>query len=282
MADKTILITGITGQQGGAIARALVGRGFALRGLTREPGSDKAKEVEQLGVELVQGDLDDERSLRAALTGAWGTFAVQNTWEAGVEREEEQGKRMAKVARDVGVSHFVYSSVGSAHRKTGIPHFDNKWRVEETVRSLDFPSYVVLRPVFFMENLPSPMFLHGDKLISTLEPTTKLQMVAVKDIGALGARAFTHADEMKGHEIDLASDAATLPEAAGILSKALGRSIEYVRIPVEEVRKTSEDLALMLEWFDRVGYDADIDGVAKKYDLRPTPLAEWAQKTLKS
>ena len=95
----------------------------------------------------------------------WGVFAVQNTWEAGVEKEEEQGKRLAKIARDKGVQHFVYSSVGSAHKKTGIPHFENKFRVEQTVKQLGFPSHVILRPVFFMENLPTPWFLNGDKLI---------------------------------------------------------------------------------------------------------------------
>ena len=102
------------------------------------------------------GDLDDEASLRKALAGAWGVFAVQNTWEAGVEKEEEQGKRQARLAREAGVQHYVYSSVGSAHKNTGIPHFDNKWRIEETVRGLNFPSHVVLRPVFFMENLLAP------------------------------------------------------------------------------------------------------------------------------
>ena len=93
-------------------------------------------------------------------------FAVQNTWEAGVEKEEVQGKRIAQIARDAGVQHFVYSSVGSAHRRTGIPHFENKWRIEDTVRSLKFPSHVILRPVFFMSNLTSPWFLNGDSLVS--------------------------------------------------------------------------------------------------------------------
>ena len=83
-------------------------------------------------------------------------FGVQNTWEAGVEREEVQGKRLATLARDAGVQHYVYTSVGSAHERTGIPHFDNKWRIEETVRGLRFPSHVILRPVFFMENLLAP------------------------------------------------------------------------------------------------------------------------------
>ena len=100
---------------------------------------------------------------------------MQNTWEAGVEREEVQGKRLATLAREAGVKHFVYSSVGSAHKQTGIPHFENKWRVESTVRSLGFPSHVILRPVFFMENLLMPHSLSGDTLTTAIDPATKLQ-----------------------------------------------------------------------------------------------------------
>src|SRR5207249_797861 len=149
--NRTILITGVTGHQGGATARSLRGSGFRLRGLTRKPGSEPAAALARDGVEIVKGDLDDEASLRAALAGAWGVFGVQNTWEAGVEREEVQGKRLATLAREAGVEHYVYTSVGSAHKQTGIPHFDNKWRIEETVRDLRFPSHVILRPVFFSE-----------------------------------------------------------------------------------------------------------------------------------
>ena len=166
--ERTILITGATGRQGGAVARALAGKGFKMRALTRKPESDAAKALAKTGAEVVHGDLDDAASLEKALRGVWGVFSVQNTWEAGVEKEEEQGKRLAKLAREAGVQHFVYSSVGSAHRKTGIPHFENKWRVEETVRGLGFPSYVILRPVFFMENLTSPWFLNGDKIYAAL------------------------------------------------------------------------------------------------------------------
>src|SRR5258706_9312089 len=85
-----------------------------------------------------------------------GVYGVQNAGEAGVEREEVQGKRLATLAREIGVEHYVYTSVGSANKKTGVPHFDSKGRIEETVRSLHFPSYVILRPVFFMENVLSP------------------------------------------------------------------------------------------------------------------------------
>jgi uncharacterized protein YbjT (DUF2867 family) len=151
-----VLVTGATGQQGGAVARQLLSRGHKVRALTRKPQGEAAKALAGLGAEVVPGDLDEVGSLEKALAGAWGVFSVQNTWEAGVEAEERQGKRLAELARQAGVSHFVYTSVGSAHRRTGIPHFDNKARIEETVRGLGFPSYTILRPVFFMENWTSP------------------------------------------------------------------------------------------------------------------------------
>ena len=275
--SKVIAIAGATGQQGGATIRALAGQGFTLRALTRDPNSDKAKAVARdTGAELLKLDMDDEASVREALKGAWGAYAVQNTWIAGVEGEEAQGHRFAKVAREVGVQHYVYASVASADRQTGIPHFDNKARVEQTVRTAGFPSYAIIRPVFFMENLVSPWFLNGDKLVTAMDPNTVLQMIAVKDIGAYGALAFTQAERFKNLELDIAGDAVTMPQAAAVLTRAYVKPIEYLRIPMSEIRKNSEDFALMLEWFERVGYDADIPGNEKAFGIRPTTLNEWS------
>jgi uncharacterized protein YbjT (DUF2867 family) len=276
MNQKTVLITGATGKQGGA---ALSGSGFALRAMTRNPDSDAAKAIASAtGAELVQGDLNDAASLRQALKGVWGVFGVQNTWEAGVEGEEEQGKRLASLAREAGVQHYVYTSVGSAHRKTGIPHFDNKYRVEDTVRAAGFPSYVIFRPVFFMENLSSPWFLNGDTIYSAMRPDLKLQMIAVDDIGKYVARGFTNADKLNRREIDLAADNATMPDVAMALSRGLGRNISYVQIPIAEVRKNSDDFATMLEWFDRVGYDVDIPSLEREFGMKGTRLVEWAAR----
>ncbi len=274
--SKKILITGVTGNQGGSVAAALAGSDFQLQGMTRKPDSPAAQALRKRGVTIVQGDLDDADSLTKALASTWGVYAVQNTWEAGVEKEEEQGKRFAALAREAGVQHFVYGSVGSAHRATGVPHFDNKWRVEETVRALDFPSHVILRPVFYMENLLSPWFLNGDTIYTALKPDTVLQMIAVQDIGKYGARAFTEATRLNGRAIDLAGDALTMPDAARLLSEGLGRPINYVQIPIAEVRKNSEDIALMLEWFERVGYEADIPVLEKEFGFKPITFAAWA------
>ena len=274
-----ILVTGATGNQGNAVARQLLANGHKVRAMTRRPEGAAAQALGSLGAEVVQGDFDDSASLERALDGAWGVFAVQNTWEAGVEKEEEQGKRLAELARKVGVTHFVYTSVGSADRATGIPHFDNKWRIEEAVRRLGFPSHTILRPVFFMENWTSPWFKPGldeGKLMIGLKPETVLQMISVADIGKYGLIAFEQHDKLDGEAIDIAGDAKTMPETAGILGKAMGKSVTFVQVPIEEVRKSSEDLAIMLEWFDRVGYDVGIASLEKRFGIRPTSLAEWA------
>src|ERR1700761_4643012 len=276
--NRTILITGVTGKQGGAVARALGGAGLNLRGLTRKPDSESAAALAHRGVEIIKGDLDDEATLRRALAGVWGVFGVQNAAEAGVEREEAQGKRLATLAREAGVEHYVYTSVGSAHKQTGVPHFDNKWRIEETVRGLRFPSHVILRPVFFMENLLAPFSLQGSTLAWALGPTTKLQMIAVEDIGWFGAHAFTHAAALNRREIDLAGDVRTMPEAAEILTKTLGRPIAFTQTPIEQVRQYSREMALMLEWFERVGYSADIAGLEREFGRALTKLPGWASR----
>jgi uncharacterized protein YbjT (DUF2867 family) len=276
--DRTILITGVTGQQGGAVAQALQGSRFHLRGLTRKPESARAAELTRQGIEIVKGDLDDEATLRPALAGAWGVFGVQNAGEAGLEREEAQGKRLATLAREAGVEHYVYTSVGSADKQTGVPHFENKWRIEETVRGLRFPSHVILRPVFFMENLVAPFSLQGSTLAWALGQGTKLQMIAVDDIGWFGAHAFTDAAALNRREIDLAGDVGTLLDAAAILTKALGRPIAFVQTPIEPVRQFSKEIALMLEWFERVGYSADIAGLEREFGRALTKLPDWARR----
>jgi uncharacterized protein YbjT (DUF2867 family) len=276
---RSILITGATGQQGGATLRNLLGKGFDLRALTRKPDGPAATHLAGQGVTVVEGNLDDPAALVRALKGVWGVLSVQNALEAGVEKEEEQGKRLATLAHEAGVHHFVYASAASAHRATGIPHFESKWRIEQVIRSLGFPSYVILRPAFFMENLLSPWFLKGDAIYLAMRPDTVLQMIAVEDVGRYHARAFTDAGRLSRREIDLAGDALTIPDAARALSTGLGRTISFVPIPIEEVRKNSEDIATMLEWFDRVGFDVDIPALEMEFGIKATKLAAWAAKS---
>lgn len=280
MSGKLVVITGATGKQGGAIARELLAAGgWRIRAVTRKPNGDAPNALKQLGAEIVYGDLDDASSIAAALKGAWGALAVQNTWEAGVEKEEQQGKRFAHLAKEAGIQHIVYQSVASAHRNTGIPHFDNKWRVEQEIRSLEFPSHVVIRPVFFMENLLGPGFIeHIAKgvLAIGVKPETKLQSIAVRDIGPYGRIAFEKAEELNGQAIDIAGDELSGPEMAAILARVTGRPFSFYQVPIDQIRSFSEDYAIMLEWFDEVGYNADIEGNAKRFGVKPTRFAQWA------
>ena len=277
--SDAILVTGATGQQGGATARELLAAGHKVHAMTRNPDGEAAQALAAAGATIVRGNLDDEASLEAALEGMWGVFAVQNTWEAGVDGEEEQGKRLARLARGAGVQHFVYASVGSADKNTGIPHFDNKYRVEETIRGLGFPSFVIVRPAFFMDNLTSPWFkpaIDDGVLAIGAKPDTSIQMIAVEDIGKYGRIAFERHEELNGRAIDIAGDAVSPVEAASVLSAAAGREISHFQVPIEQVREFSDDFATMLEWFDAVGYSADIEGNEQEFSIPATKFADWA------
>src|SRR5258708_31637896 len=129
--NRTILITGVTGNQGGAVAQALQGAGFHLRGLTRKPDSERAAALARNGVDVVKGDLDDEATLRRAFAGAWGVFGVQNTREAGVAREKAQGQRLATPARETSAAPNAYTPPGPAHNRSSLPHIRNKQRTQQ-------------------------------------------------------------------------------------------------------------------------------------------------------
>lgn len=173
--NRTILVTGATGNQGGSIARHLLQRGkLKVRAMVRDENKPAAIALKQAGAELVKGDFDDLASLDWALQGVYGIFSMQD-FRHGAEIEILQGKAIADAASASGIEHFVYSSVGSAERNTGIPHFDSKFQVEEYIRSLGLP-HTILRPVFFFYNYKGmlPTVKNGT-LPQPLSPDTKLQ-----------------------------------------------------------------------------------------------------------
>jgi len=248
------------------VARSLLERGFAVRGLTRDVEKDEARELADLGAEVVSGDLEDRSSIERVLEGVHGVFSVQQFMEVGVEGEVRQGVQLADAAKEAGVEHYVYTSVGSAHRDTGIPHFDSKYEVEEHVRASGVP-YTVLRPVFFMQNweyMREPIL--GGTLPQPLDPDKPFQMVAVEDIGVFAAMAFENPEGWIGREVDLAGDELTMPEIADTFSRVIGRQVDYFQTPWDQFEEQmGEEYTVMYRWFDEHGYEADIAGLRKEH-----------------
>ena len=264
--ERPILVCGATGSQGGAVARSLLGRGFRVRALTRDPRKPEAQALADQGTEVVQGDMEDRSAMDRVLEGAYGVFAMQNFWETGYDREVQQGKTVADAAKAAGVEHFVYSSVGSAHRQTGIPHFDSKWEVEEHVRQIRLP-YTILRPTFFMQNWEwMREHILGGTLAQPLDPDKLFQQVAVEDVGAFAAIAFERPEEWIGREVDLAGDEQTMPEISAAFSRVTGKEIGYYQVPWDQFEEQmGEEGTVMYRWFNNVGYEADIAALRREY-----------------
>lgn len=265
--DRLILVTGATGHQGGATARALLGRGFRVRALTRNPDKPAAQALREQGAEVVKGDLDDRASVERALDGVYGVFSVQNFWETGAEREIAQGVGLADAARAAGVEHFVYTSVASAHRNTGLSHFESKWQIEEHIRGTGLP-HTIFRPVFFMANWEGPYLrpaILAGTLALPLDPGTNFQQMALEDIAAFVVLALENRDPWLGRALDLASDEASIGDIAATFSRVIGRPVAYHQVPWDEYRQAAGDeYHDMFRWFQDVGYDADIPALARE------------------
>jgi len=287
MSEKdVILVCGASGQQGGAVMKSLVQQDFKVRALTRN--ASKADALKSSEVEVFIGDLCDRASLDLALKGVKKVFLMTTFFEEGMEAEVRQGITMVDAARDAGVEHLVFSSVGSADKNTGIPHFESKWKVEQYIHKAGLPA-TILRPTGFMENFgtywpPSPKGV----LSLPLWPETSLMMIALRDIGAFAVAAFTRPEEFIGESIDLAGDTLTMPQLAEHLSKSMHRPVRFEPLPDDQAEAAmGRDFALMFAWFNRVGYSVDMPALEKKWKVPLTrfkdflPSASWAKPVSK-
>ena len=279
--SRMILVTGATGQQGGSVARRLLDGGFRARGITRNTESDAARELAALGAEMVRAEFTDAESLAAALDGVDAVFAMTTPFEAGVEAETAQGVALVDAAAVAGVDHFVYSSVASADKATGVPHFDSKYRVETHLAASGL-RWSVIAPVYFMSNLFFPDVLIGLKngtYAIPLPDDLPLQQIATEDIGGFAAHVLANPEEFSGRRIDIAGDELSSRESAYVLSDVLGRSVSVFEAPIDGIRSFSEDLALMYEWFVSTGYVADVSGLRASYpEVAWTRFSEWAAR----
>lgn len=262
---KTILVTGATGKQGGAALRHLREKGFSVTALTRDPNKPEARALVGRGTEVVRGDLNDPASIGRAMEGADGVYSVQSHREGGVEAEIRQGMQVVDAAKRARIGQLVYSSVAAADRNTGIPFFESKYRIEQHIRTSGL-HYTIFRPVFFMENwLGMRTQIEGGVLSLPLPPEKKLQQIAVDDIGAFVALAFTHPGHWEGRAVELAGDELSMSDVAAALGRTTGRDVRYQQMSWEEFEQRSgPDYTAMWKFFDSGGFGVDIPSLRQE------------------
>jgi uncharacterized protein YbjT (DUF2867 family) len=277
--ERLILVTGITGKQGGAVGRALLDKGFRVRGLSRKPNSDRAKQMASLGVEIVEGDFEDTVSLDRAMKNVDAVFLVTNFWEHHFAVEVQQGKNVVDAAARGRVNHLIFSSVAHADLKTGIPHFESKYEIEQYIHSKKIP-FTILRPVSFMENWEySREHIRAGKIVSPFSLATRMQQISVVDIGRFTALAFSEPEQWLGRSLDIVGDEYTMKELLHLFSEITQKPINLVQVPWQEHEKAQgKDMAMMDRWINETGYHVDIKAVRSELPGMLT-LKEYLQKT---
>jgi uncharacterized protein YbjT (DUF2867 family) len=228
----TIVVTGGTGRQGGAVARRLLEAGFPVRALVRDPAAPAARSLEHAGAELYRGSFDDVDSLRAAMRGAYGLFSMQNYWQAGSVREFLQAKRQLEAATAEGIEQVVYSSAAVAAGE-GIPHAETKAIIEALTRE-SYADATIVRGVWYIEGLRPEAFDRARGTFSFFTaPEQPHTWVSVDDIGRFAVRAFREPAAFAGRDVTLASAASTGTEMASAFAKALGERLRYEQLTGE-------------------------------------------------
>ncbi|MCG3112296.1 MAG: NmrA/HSCARG family protein [Candidatus Manganitrophus sp. SB1] len=275
MANKKIIaVVGATGAQGGGLVRAILNdkeSGFAVRALTRNVNSDKAKALAQQGVEVVAADIDDVESVKKAFDGAYGAFCLTNFWEHfSAEKEVAQAKNMAKAAKQAGVQHVIWSTLEDTrkwvplsdnrmptlHGKYKVPHFDGKGEADQVFGQAGAPTTLLLTS-FYWDNMiyfgMGPKKGPDGKLAITMPMgDKKLPGIAAEDIGKCALGIFKKGREYIGKTVGIAGEHLTGAQMAASLTKALGREVRYNDVPPEVYRSFgfpgADDLGNMFQF----------------------------------
>ncbi|MGW7514543.1 NmrA family NAD(P)-binding protein [Streptomyces sp. NPDC054796] len=293
-----VLVTGATGQQGGATARALLATGVPVRALVRDPSTERARALAALGAELVTGDLLDLDSVRRAADGARAVFSVQLPDLADLQSDSEwvQGRNLVDAAREAGVAQFVHTSVSGAGQHRDAPgwdegrwtsmehYFETKSAIQDRVREAGFRHWTLLKPGFFMENLLPGTYLlpKGPEggLVTVIRPDTVLALVAVDDIGAAAAAAFADPEHFHGVELELASERASMTRVAEVLSRALGVELTAPSMTVDEALAAgAPEFVASHAWLNEVDQPARPED-ARALGIPLTGFARWAERYL--
>lgn len=270
---RIIVVTGATGRQGSAVARALLQDGWHVRALTRNPNSKKAQALAAEGAEVVQGNMEDPKSLQNAFRGAYGVFSVQNPMISGIESEVRQGKLVADAAKEANVRHLVYASTGIGE-PTGIGSWDSKLEVEAHMKAQGIP-LTILRPMGFMELMTDKGYYPQvstwylmPKLMGASRP---IGWMSVSDIGTIAAKGFALPEQYIGRDIRLASDVKSIEECRAIYREVMGREPSSFPMPVWLFKRfVGDDLTTMWAWLRTGEIDFDTEST---FTLHPEALS---------
>ncbi len=269
-AREPILVIGATGQQGGAVARELLGRGYPVHALTRDPTGSAARRLAERGATVVGADLDAPASVEAAMEGVGAVFAMlTHLPPEGTDGELRRGLTVAEAAGAAGARHLVYSSVDGAERRSGVPHFESKWAVELRLAEIGVPT-TVLRPTMLMENFAAharPALVDGGLVVRMpRREDAPVQMIACADIGFFAAEAFERPGEHIGQAVPLAGDELTGPEIADTFRSSTKLPAVYIQQPLAELRAFSQDAAVMWQFLEDDGYrNADVAALRERH-----------------
>jgi len=300
MSKKIIAVVGGTGAQGGGLVEALLERGqFAVRVLTRDPQSGRAKALEARGVEVVAADLADQRSLSQAFTGAYGAFVVTNFWDPTTGNEEgDRARNAIRAAKDAGVDHFIWSTLPNSKALSGgklaVHHFTGKAIVDDEVTAAGFVHHTFVEPPFYYQNLltmmgPQPLPDGRKGWAVPMDPSKHVIHAGdVNDVGRVAARAFEQPERVgNGQHLGVASGAMSWNEIASTLN-AQGHDLAVIQVPADAYDgffPGAEEIREMYQWFEGYTYfgpDAEAK-LAKTREIFPealTSFAQWAQKNL--
>ena len=250
---QTILVTGATGNQGGAVVRSLLSKGFAVKALTRNPSTRAAKILSELHAEVIQGDLNHPESYADQIRNVTGVFSVQSTAK-GTDKEISQGINLVNLAELRGIDFFVYSSVLGADLNSGIPIWESKFQIENHIRQSGL-RFCILRPASFFENFQIPAvkkrILKG-KLASPVHRNIVQPFISALDIGAASAAIFQNPEKYQGRTISLVAAEMNLDEVAKIFSESLGKEIKYQKLPMFITRLVmGRNLYKMFDWINK-------------------------------
>jgi uncharacterized protein YbjT (DUF2867 family) len=287
---KLIAVIGATGQQGGAVVRALQAQGqFKVRALTRNPGKHR-----RLADEVVEADLDRPDTLEAAFKGAHGVFLVTNFWEQGTD-ELKQATAAVRAARNAGVKHFVWSTLPDVEAISGgklhVPHFTGKARIDRIVEEAGFANHTFVIAPFFYQNLVGVLApqKQADGSLGwalPLNPSVRgIHMGDIRELGDIVAGAFAHPDQAgHGEYLPLVGDFMSFNDVVDTLNRQ-GRKLSFKQVP-REVFATSfpgaAEIAATFSYFEAhtyLGSDSnDRIALANKIAGRsPTKFSAWAR-----